>query len=33
MKLGAFDYIFKPVDVDELIETIESAFLKKTDGK
>ena len=33
MKLGAFDYIFKPVDVDELIETIESAFLKKTDGR
>lgn len=33
MQLGAFDYIFKPVDLDQLLETIESAYLKKTSGK
>lgn len=33
MQLGAFDYIFKPVDLEQLLETIESAYLKKTSGK
>lgn len=33
MQLGAFDYLFKPVDLDQLLETIESAYLKKTNGR
>jgi DNA-binding NtrC family response regulator len=33
MQLGAFDYLFKPVDLDQLLETIESAYLKKISGK
>lgn len=30
MKLGAFDYIMKPISIDELIEKIRQAYDKKT---
>lgn len=33
MQLGAFDYLFKPVDLDQLLETIESAYLKRQSGR
>lgn len=33
MQLGAFDYLMKPVDLDQLLETIESAYLKKISGR
>jgi DNA-binding NtrC family response regulator len=33
MQLGAFDYLMKPVDLDQLLETIESAYLKKVSGR
>jgi DNA-binding NtrC family response regulator len=33
MELGAFDYLFKPVDLDQLLETIESAYLKRKSGR
>lgn len=29
MKLGAFEYLMKPVDIDVLIERIETAFFRK----
>lgn len=33
MQLGAFDYLFKPVDLDQLVETIISAYQKKIGGR
>ena len=33
MQLGAFDYIFKPVDLDELIALIGDAYQQKISGK
>lgn len=33
MQLGAFDYIFKPVDLDELIALIGDAYQQKIRGK
>ncbi len=30
MELGAFDYLIKPVDIDELLYKIQDAFKKKT---
>lgn len=33
MQLGAFDYLVKPVDLEQLLETIASAHLKKTSGR
>jgi DNA-binding NtrC family response regulator len=30
MQLGAFDYLMKPVDLDELLYKLEDAFKKKT---
>jgi len=30
MKLGAFDYLRKPCDTDELISIIEAAYSRKT---
>ncbi|GAB6182459.1 response regulator [Thermodesulfovibrio hydrogeniphilus] len=30
---GAFDYLIKPVEIDELISKIETAKLKKEEGK
>jgi DNA-binding NtrC family response regulator len=30
MQLGAFDYLMKPVDLDELLYKLEDAFQKKT---
>ena len=30
MELGAFDYLMKPVDLDELLYKLQDAFLKKT---
>lgn len=33
MQLGAFDYLMKPVDLDQLLETIESAYLQKLRGR
>jgi DNA-binding NtrC family response regulator len=30
MKLGAFDYLMKPIDLDELLYKLEDAFQKKT---
>ncbi|KAB2890495.1 MAG: response regulator [Desulfobulbaceae bacterium] len=33
MQLGAFDYLMKPVDLDQLLETIESACLQKLRGR
>lgn len=32
MQLGAFDYLIKPADLEQLIETITGAFLKKMSG-
>ncbi len=32
MQLGAFDYLIKPVDLEQLVETIGGAYHKKTDG-
>ncbi len=32
MKLGAYDYVMKPVDLNRLIEKIEAAFKEKNDG-
>jgi DNA-binding NtrC family response regulator len=32
MKLGAYDYVMKPVDLDRLIEKIKDAFLEKKTG-
>jgi len=33
MQLGAFDYIFKPVDLDELITHISNAYHRKMRGE
>ena len=33
MQLGAVDYLMKPVDLDQLLETIESAYLQKLRGR
>ena len=33
MQLGAFDYLMKPVDLDQLLETIESAYLNAISGR
>lgn len=33
MQLGAFDYLVKPVDLEQLQETIAAAHLKKTGGR
>lgn len=33
LKYGAFDYLIKPVDIEELIAKIESAKLKKESGQ
>ena len=30
MKLGAYDYIIKPVDIDKLLEIVNSAYLLKS---
>jgi DNA-binding NtrC family response regulator len=30
MKLGAFDYLMKPIDLDELLYKLEDAYQKKT---
>jgi len=30
MELGAFDYLMKPMDIDELLYTLEDAYLQKT---
>ena len=30
MELGAFDYLMKPVDIDELLYKLEDAFKNKT---
>jgi len=30
MELGAFDYLMKPVDLDELLYKLQDAFLKKS---
>jgi DNA-binding NtrC family response regulator len=30
MQLGAFDYLMKPVDLDELLYKLEDAYKKKT---
>lgn len=32
MKLGAYDYVMKPVDLNRLIEKIEGAYKEKTTG-
>ncbi len=32
MKLGAYDYVMKPVDLQRLIEKIEGAYREKTAG-
>lgn len=32
MKLGAYDYVMKPVDLDRLIEKIKAAFEEKKTG-
>lgn len=33
MQLGAFDYLFKPVDLDQLIGIIAGAYQKKLSGR
>jgi DNA-binding NtrC family response regulator len=30
MQLGAFDYLMKPIDLDELLYKLEDAYKKKT---
>jgi DNA-binding NtrC family response regulator len=33
MELGAFDYLMKPVDIDELLYKVQDAFKKKAMGE
>ena len=33
IKIGAYDYLAKPCEIDELVEKIEGAWSKKDDGE